>query len=267
MTKLKIIIIPLFLFICCSNLSANPSRYSVENIHAVNVYEHVSSFYDGQKGFWNPRDTTNFFTKDSLSKKGYTLIFINKDSTFNPHVKQQLIKTFFTVYSEEARKFNQNTAKKVTFIIDPDYKGVAATSGAVTRFNPLWFKKHPQDTDVATHEVMHIVQNYHLGHTPGWLTEGIADYARYIYGINNKAAGWAMLDYNPKQSYKNGYRVTARFLIWLQKNVSKNIVDKLNTALYKGTYSQKTWKQLTGKSVDELWKMYAKNPALHLHYR
>jgi hypothetical protein len=265
--KLKIIIVPLLLFICCLNLSAHLPHYSMENVRAVNGYEHMPPFYGGQNGFWVLHDTTHFFTKDSLSEKGYTLIFINRDSTFSPRVKQRLIKTFFTVYPEEASRFNQKTAKKVTFIIDPGYKGVAATSGAVTRFNPRWFKKHPQDIDVVTHEVMHIVQNYHFGHTPGWLTEGIADYARYIYGINNKAAGWTMPDYSSRQSYKNGYRVTARFLVWLQKNISKNIVDKLNTILYTGAYTPDTWKQLTGKTVAELWKMYAKNPALHLNYR
>jgi predicted metal-dependent peptidase len=235
-------------------------------MHAVNADGQVSFFYDVKKVFQNPHDTTHFFTKDSLSEKGYTLIFINKDSEFNPHVKQQLIKTFFTVYPEEAERFNKKTAKKVTFIIDPDYKGVAATSGAVTRFNPRWFKKHPNDIDVVTHEVMHIVQDYHSRHTPGWLTEGIADYARYIYGIHNNAADWALPAYNPKQSYKDAYRVTARFLVWLQKNISNNIVDKLNKILHKGTYTQDTWKKLTGKTVDELWKMYAKSPSLHLHY-
>jgi predicted metal-dependent peptidase len=215
----------------------------------------------------NEDNTTPSISKDTLSKKGYTLIFINRDSTFNPQVKQQLIKTFFIVYPEEVKRFNHKSARKVTFIIAPDYKGVAATSGAVTRFNPDWFKKHPQDTDVVTHEVMHIVQNYHFGHTPSWLTEGIADYARYIYGINNKAAGWTMPDYNSRQSYRDAYRITARFLVWLQKNISKNIVDKLNTALHEGTYTSDTWKQLTGKTVDEFWKMYGKNPALDLHYR
>jgi hypothetical protein len=219
-----------------------------------------------QKRSWSRHDTSYFFTKDSLSQKGYTLIFINKDSTFSSHVKKQLIKTFFIVYPKEAERFNRQTAKKVTFIMDPGYKGVAATSGAVTRFDPRWFKKHPKDIDVVTHEVMHIIQDYHSGHAPGWLTEGIADYARYTYGMNNKAADWTLPDYNPRQNYKDAYRVTARFLVWLQKNVSKNIVDKLNAILHSGTYTQDTWKKLTGKSVDELWKMYAKSPALDLHY-
>jgi hypothetical protein len=208
-------------------------------------------------------------TKDTLSKKGYTLIFIHKYSIISSHEKQRLIGTFFTVYPEEAERFNPNTAKEVTFIIDASYKGVAATSAskALTKFDPYWFKNHPQDIDVVTHEVMHIVQDYHRGSHPGWLTEGIADYARYTYGINNKAAGWTLPNYNLKQSYTDGYSVTARFLVWLQENINENIVDKLNSILYKGAYTSDIWKQLTGKTVEELWEMYSKDPTLHLYYR
>lgn len=216
---------------------------------------------------WSHYDTTGFFTKDSISKKGYTLIFINKDSLFDQHVKQGLIKTFFTVYPKEARRFNPQTARKVTFIIDPGYDGVAATGNTVVRFNPQWFKGHPQDIDVVTHEAMHVVQAYHSRKVPGWLTEGIADYVRYVYGVNNKAADWAMPNYTAKQSYKNAYRVTARFLVWVEKKYNKSIVDKLDAAARDDTYSADLWKELTGKTVDELWELYGKNPALKLRYR
>src|SRR5699024_5085544 len=170
------------------------------------------------------------------------------------------------VYPEEAKRFNPQTARKVTFIIDPEYKGVAATSNAVTRFNPKWFQSHPEDIDVVTHEVMHIVQDYHSGRTPGWLTEGIADYVRYTYGVNNKASGWALPDYNSKQSYKDAYRITARFLVWLQEHYDQSIVNKLDAALRAGTYTAGIWEQLTDKTVDELWKLYGNDPKLKLHY-
>jgi hypothetical protein len=216
---------------------------------------------------WSHYDTTGFFTMDSVYKKGYTLLFINKDSIFDPGVKRQLINTFFIVYPEEAERFNPQTVKKVTFIIDPHYKGVAATANAVTRFNPEWFRLHPEDIDVVTHEVMHIVQDYHTGDTPGWLTEGIADYARYVYGVNNRSSGWTMPDYNAHQSYKNAYRITARFLVWLSKKVDKSIVVRLNASLRDGTYTEDVWKRLTGKTVDQLWRAYSINPILKLHYR
>lgn len=219
-----------------------------------------------QRHSWSNYSTSGFFTKDSIHRKGYTLLFINKDSTFDLNIKRQLIHTFFIVYPEEAMQFNPQTVKKVTFIIDPHFKGVAATGNAVTRFNPQWFKLHPKDIDVVTHEVMHIVQDYHSGNAPGWLTEGIADYARYIYGVNNKASGWTMPDYNAGQSYKNAYRITARFLVWISKKVNGLIVVRLDAALRDGAYTEDTWKKLTGQTVDQLWEEYGKNPALTLHY-
>lgn len=216
---------------------------------------------------WSHIDTSGFFAKDSVTKKGFTLIFINKDSTFNPEVKTNLVKTFFKVYPKEAKRFNPATARKVTFIIDPKYKGVAATGNTVVRFNPEWFRKHPEDIDVVTHEAMHIVQHYRSRHVPGWLTEGIADYVRYEYGVNNKAAGWTLTDYNPKQSYKNAYRITARFLVWVQKHYNKSIVDKLDSAARDGSYKEDLWKEWTGKTPDELWEAYGKNPQLKLRYK
>lgn len=216
---------------------------------------------------WRRIDTTGFYTKDSVSQNGFTLLFINKDSAFSPQEKERLIKTFFTVYPEEAKRFNPQTAKKVTFIIDPKYKGVAATGNTIVRFNPEWFKKHPEDIDVVTHEAMHIVQGYHSRQVPGWLTEGIADYVRYTFGVNNKAADWTMPDYNEKQSYENAYRITARFLVWVQEHYDQSIVDQLDAAARNGTYEKDLWKKLTGKSVDELWQAYGENPSLKLHYR
>lgn len=215
---------------------------------------------------WNP-DSVSYFTKDSIHKKGFDLVFINRDSSFSNETKKRLIDAFFEVYPKEVKKYNKNSAKKVTFIIDPSYKGVAATSRAVVRFNPGWFVSHPEDIDVVTHEAMHVVQSYHFGNVPGWLTEGIADYVRYEFGVNNKAGNWTLPDYNPKQSYENSYRITARFLIWIQKHKNKKIVVELDKNMREGTYSDDLWKELTGNTLDELWREYGKNPELKLSYK
>ncbi len=206
-----------------------------------------------------------YYTKDSLTKDGYNLIFISKDSTFNPVTKNKMIGAFFTVYPQEAKRFNANTLKKIIFIIDPAYTGVAATGNGVARYNPKWLKDHPEDIDVVTHEVMHVVQAYHGG-SPGWLTEGIADYVRYVYGVNNINGKWALPNYKEGQSYTNSYRITARFLVWLEKNVRKNLVDELDNAARSKTYTAELWKQQTGKTLDELWADYIANPALELSY-
>lgn len=205
--------------------------------------------------------------RDTISRAGYTLYIVNNEPSFDPATRQRMIDAFFTVYPEEAKRFNRNTLKRVTFFIDPTYKGVAETGNGVARYNPKWLKDHPEDIDVVTHEVMHIVQAYRDDNGAGWLTEGIADYVRYTYGVNNLASRWTLPEYRPTQHYTNAYRVTARFLVWLEKNKDSRIVDELDEALRKGVYTPQLWVKLTGKTVDELWQQYGASPALELTYR
>jgi Peptidase of plants and bacteria len=197
---------------------------------------------------------------ETFKEKGYTLIFKNNDSSFDPILQKRMIETFFKVYPVLANDFNTNTDRTVTFHIDTAYKGVAATGGGRIVYNPDWFRKHPGDIDVVTHEVMHVVQNYGRGGGPGWLTEGIADYVRYKYGVDNPGAKWALPSFKPEHSYKNAYRITARFLNWLEINVNKGIVVKLDSAMRNHTYKETIWTDITGKTIDELWNVYAANP-------
>ncbi len=207
-----------------------------------------------------------FSVTDSMTRKKITLIFINKDSLLNPDTKEKMIDAFYKVYPAEMKRFNHDAPKRVTFIIDPGYKGVAATGGGVVRVNPTWMRDHPEDIDVVTHEVMHLVQSYGRGGGPGWLTEGIADYVRYKFGVNNIAGKWVMPDYKAGQSYTNAYRITARFLVWIEQQGHKKIVDKLDAASRSHTYTPELWKEITGKTVDELWADYAQNPVVKLSY-
>ena len=208
----------------------------------------------------------NVLKGDSLVSGGYSLIFVSNDAGFDTTTRQDLINVFFTVYPQEVERFNKRSLKKVTFFVDTSYKGVAETGNGMARINPKWLKDHPQDVDLATHEVMHVVQDYRR-YNPGWLTEGIADYVRYVYGVNNKGARWFLPDYRPGQSYKDAYRVTARFLLWVEKNKYNRIVDDLDKAMRDGTYTSQLWTKLTGKTVDELWNEYAQHPALELTYK
>jgi hypothetical protein len=207
------------------------------------------------------RDTeTDVVSKDSVTRGAYTLIFVNKSAGFSEALKERMIETFFKVYPEQAKIYNPNTAKKVTFIINPKYDGVAATAGTYVHYSPEWFDKHPGDIDVVTHEVMHIIQSYHGGE--GWITEGIADYVRATMGVDNEGAGWSLPAFKPEHSYRNAYRITARFFIWLEKNAKSGIIVKLDSAMRSKTYTDEFWKTETGKTVDELWADYAKNPVI-----
>jgi hypothetical protein len=205
--------------------------------------------------------------RDSLTQQGYTLVFINQDSALAPATKQRMTNAFFQVYPLEAKRFNPKTLRKVTFFVNPAYTGVAATDNGLVDYNPQWLREHPEDLDVVTHEVMHIVQAYPNGSAPGWLTEGIADYARYVYGVNNARGHWQLPDYKAGQTYTNSYRIMARFLVWLDQHGYPKLVNQLDAAARTRTYTPAIWQQQTGNTLDELWAAYAAQPAVQLTYR
>jgi hypothetical protein len=109
---------------------------------------------------------------------------------------------------------------------------------------------------------MHVVQGYNSASNPGWAVEGLADYARYKYGLFNAQEGWALPAYSSSQHYTNAYRVTARFFVWLELRVRATILDELDDVMKAGTYTPDFWVQRTGLTVDQLWANYGANPAL-----
>ena len=199
---------------------------------------------------------------DTLKKNGYTLIVSGNDEHFDNAITQKLISTFFKVYPEIVKEYNKKSLKQVVFFIDTAYDGVAATDNGRVVFSTKYMTKHPDDIDVVTHEVMHIAQDYGSFDGPGWLTEGIADYVRNEHGVANEAAKWRLPEFKATQNYDNAYRVTARFLVWVETKVKKGTVKKLDSQMRDHTYTADSWKKLTDKTVDELWKAYAANPAI-----
>jgi hypothetical protein len=199
---------------------------------------------------------------DTTNHKGYKLIFINQDVTLDTALQKKMVKTFYTVYPELAKAYNKRTLKEVTMVIDTAYKGVAETDNGKVTISSVWMHKHPQDIDVITHEVMHIVQDYGQSTGPGWLTEGIADYVRNKFGVNNAAAKWTLPAYKPTQKYTDAYRVTARFLVWIEQKVKPGAVKNFNKQLRLHKFTDDSWKAETGKTLDELWTSYAQHPEI-----
>ncbi|RAJ37482.1 basic secretory protein-like protein [Pedobacter cryoconitis] len=222
----------------------------------------TSSLFFSITGIVSAQQKAVFKDKEVVYKKGLKLTFINQDKSFSPVVKQRMIGTFFKVYPALKAEYNEKTAKEVTFVIDTTYKGVAATQGTIVAFSPVWFRQHPGDIDVVTHEVMHIVQNYGSNAGPWWITEGIADYVRYQYGVDNAGAKWTLPDYKSGQNYDNGYRITARFLAWLEKHEHQGIVKNLDQQMRAHTYKEEFWKTQTTKTLPELWAAYVQNPII-----
>ncbi|WP_163715852.1 basic secretory protein-like protein [Mangrovibacterium lignilyticum] len=205
-------------------------------------------------------DTTS--NSVTIQHSGYTLVFINQEPSFNPELAEILQETFFEVYPPMCKKFNPKSARTVTFVIDPKYDGVAATSEARVVYNPRWFAQHPGDIDVVTHEVMHIVQAYGNTNGPWWITEGIADYVRFKFGLDNAGANWSLPKVTEKQNFDNSYRVTARFFAWIVKNKNRRFIEKMDKIMRSHQYTADIWVKLTGKNPSELWKEYTANPEI-----
>jgi hypothetical protein len=200
--------------------------------------------------------------KDSIERDGYKLVFYSNAPDFSPTVMDAFIKTFFTVYPVLVEQYNKNASKKVFFAVDTNYHGVAVTYNNRVFFNPEWFVKNPNDFDVVTHEVMHIVQSYGRNRVPVWVMEGIADYVRYKYGLYNREANWMLPELKPEHHYTGSYRITARFFAWLEEQRYPQIVNKLDKAARENKFSDNIWKELTGYTIDELWEDYRRTPKL-----
>jgi hypothetical protein len=137
----------------------------------------------------------------------------------------------------------------VKLVFKKDMKGVAGTSGRTISIAADWVKQHPDDFGMVIHELTHVIQAYPRPDA-GWLVEGIADYVRFFHFEPKAKLG----PIDPaRQSYRDGYRVTAMFLAWIERTHDKTIVRRLNEALRKSEYRYDLFKQSTGKSLDRLW--------------
>jgi hypothetical protein len=128
----------------------------------------------------------------------------------------------------------------------------AQCSGNKIEVSTEWLRKHPEDVALLTHEMTHAVQAYPRGN-PGWLVEGIADYARQEYGPKDQADWSLPKKLTSKQKYTDAYRTTARFLIWLEAR-TQGSVDKLHRNMQKGQFKLTDFETIAGRPIDALWE-------------
>ena len=55
-----------------------------------------------------------------------------------------------------------------------------------------------------------------------------------------------------KQSYKDSYRVTGRFLLWLDAK-HPGVVDKLHRRMQDREFAIEDFQTMTGTAIDDLW--------------
>ena len=167
----------------------------------------------------------------------------------------QLTTLFYECYPALLKRFenpDKFAARKIKLVFKKGIKVPGYSHRDTVTVSVDWFAKHPEDLGLFTHELTHLVQAY-PNPNPGWLTEGIADYARHHFGPKEQP-GWSLpRKLRPEQSYKNSYGVTAKFLVWLEEK-HPGSVDKLHRQMQSGKFEVEEFETITGKDVETLWR-------------
>lgn len=150
-----------------------------------------------------------------------------------------------------SKDFEPTNSLKIT-IIDSD-QGIAHAAGNNIVVFSDWITRHPEDIGLIVHELTHVIQAYPDGR-PMWLTEGIADYIRWVI-YEAKPLQWFNVP-DEEHGYRHGYRVTAGFLLWLESDPAPGIVRRLNAAMRNGQYTDAVFEEHAGVSLEKLWQDY-----------
>ena len=159
-------------------------------------------------------------------------------------------------------------------------KGVAHTFGSKTQkeihFSLDYIKSsakraHDEIMGVLVHEVVHCYQYDACGTCPGGLIEGIAgesrchrciylrhdifcaltDFVRLREGLG--PPHWTR---KPGETWDAGYEKTGYFLDWIEERYGTGTIRELNECMKDTIYREIVFKDLTGRTVQKLWKIY-----------
>ncbi|HEV3344602.1 MAG TPA: basic secretory protein-like protein [Pirellulales bacterium] len=154
----------------------------------------------------------------------------------------------YPMINEELKAEGYKPPRLITMALKSAYRGVAETSGNHILGSVKFFQDHPDDVGAMVHETVHVVQSYRGRRNPSWLVEGVADYVRFF---KYEPGNLGPIDAE-RARYNGSYRVSAAFLAFLVEKYDQQIVGKLNRLMRAGEYREETFRELTGKSLDQL---------------
>ena len=144
--------------------------------------------------------------------------------------------------------------EKITLKIAKKQDAPAYASGPMISVSAEWIKAHPNDLGMMIHELTHVIQSYPRNrHNTGWLTEGIADYIRWIRYEPEAPRRKINIE---KASYRDAYTTTAYFLSFASYKYNRALIPALDRKLRKGEDPMPVFMELTGKDAETLWKEY-----------
>ncbi|MCE9605529.1 MAG: basic secretory family protein [Planctomycetia bacterium] len=191
----------------------------------------------------------------AAAAKAFTLVISGEiDAALAPTVGR-LTTLFYESYPQLVARFEnpqKPAPRRIRLVFERGLKVPAHCSGDQVTVSVDWMRRHPEDLGLLTHELTHAVQAY-PSPEPGWFTEGLADYARHKYGPKEQP-GWSLPEkLTAQQSYKDSYRTTARFLVWLDGK-HPGLVDKLHRKMQNRDFATEDFRTLTGTTLDALWE-------------
>lgn len=201
-------------------------------------------------------------TTETFSRTGspYTFKLINKSEMFTAATKKAMVDLFFDVYPMMVAYINPDAQKEVMVTIDPAYDGAAYASNGAIVIGAAFINDKPINIDVITHEVTHIIQFYKR--SPHFMQEGLPDFVRHMIKTRSAETTWTIGPFNSQKYLYDGYTPASRFLIWVDNRIEKGIVLDADKTCRAGTYTPKFWWNRTGRSIEQLWDIYTRDPAL-----
>ncbi|XP_047331903.1 uncharacterized protein LOC124935516 [Impatiens glandulifera] len=173
------------------------------------------------------------------------------------YIKATMIKSSNFIWNmfKQQNAQDKNTYNNVEVVVYNYNGGEAYTSGSIINISALYVQGYQGNvkweiTSLVYHEMTHVWQWDGAGKAPVGLVEGVADYT--ILKANYYPPAFAKPGTGDK--WDQGYDITARFLEYCE-SLKPGFVAALNKKM-KDTYNVQYFKDLLGKSVDQLWKEY-----------
>lgn len=147
---------------------------------------------------------------------------------------------------------------RITLVFKKTLNVPAYCSGGTITINGEWIAQRPDDLGMVIHELSHAIQQYPRNEIDaGWLTEGISDYIRWWrYEPQLHATrGRTVPDFS-RAKYTDAYRTTAVWLAFIEQKYDRRLVPTLDYQMRLGKDPMPVFKELTGKTADELWEEF-----------
>ena len=216
---------------------------------------------------FSPHTSSHQEDYDTSAPPSYKLLIPSTAASL-PANAQHLQNAFNAVYPQLVNRFalDRNTAPKIMILTLAHASGLSSAvsiSGPTISVSPDWIEHSASDIGLLTYELTLSIEQYPSG-APAWFADGMANYARSVYGPADDDH-WSLPNaVQPTDSYTQGGKVGARFLLWLEQHARLDIVDQLNHALQTRQSFSAVIQRLTHHTMDEQWNQYQKDPDITL---